>query len=98
MKAPQGTGQFVGYLAEVEAVGSLAGNDVEIGNSEKSLVLPVELPDQALQPVSHHRVSDLAADGYSYPCRRPRRASVHYNKMRGMYGMPLCGKSQKLAA
>ncbi len=84
MKAPQGTDQFLLHLAEVESPGPLSGNDVAIGNREKGFVQPVEFPDQAFQPVSHHRVPDLAADGNPDTCRRSCRATVHYNKMRGM--------------
>ncbi len=84
MEAPQGTNQFLGYLSGVETIGSLPGNDIEIGSGKESLVQPEKLPDQALQPVSHHCVADLAADGDPNAGSRSRRASVHYNKMRGM--------------
>jgi hypothetical protein len=98
MKAPHGTDEFLPDLTRVDTAGSLPSNDIEIGDGEKPLVLSIEFPDMTLEPVSHHCVSDLATDGYPDSCRRSRRASVHYNKMRGMYRMPLRGKSQKIDA
>lgn len=84
MKAPHGTDEFLPDLTRIDTAGSLSGNDIEIGDGEKPLVLSIEFPDLTLEPVSHHCVSDLATDGYPDSCRRSRRASVHYNKMRGM--------------
>ncbi len=84
MKAPHGTDEFLTDLTRAENGGSPPGNDIEIGSGKKPLVESVEFPDQTLQSVSYHCIPDLAADGYPDSCSRSRRASVHYNKMRGM--------------